>query len=96
MKKPIGPHIPPDYSYSEVIAIQALAQGIADEEQQRIAMKWLIEKCCGTYDMSFYPGDDGERMTVFAEGKRFVGNQVIKLTRLNASSLARREGNAET
>ena len=94
MKKPIGPYTPPDYNYSEVVAIQALIRGQADEEQQRIAMKWIIEKCCATYDMSFYPGEDGDRLTAFDEGKRMVGNRIIKLTRLNASSLARREENA--
>ena len=93
-KKPLGPYLPTEYSYSEVIAIQALVRGEADEEQQKIAMRWIIEKCCGTYDMSFFPGEDGDRMTAFAEGKRMVGNSIIKLTRLNASSLARREGNA--
>lgn len=49
--------------------------GKASDGQQRLALKWIIERLCGTYDLSYRP--DSERDTVFAEGKRRVGLQLI-------------------
>lgn len=38
--------------------------------------------------MSFRPGgDDGKRETDFAEGRRFVGNQIIKLTKASIGQM---------
>jgi hypothetical protein len=60
------------------MAIKALATGTANAGQQKRALDWIITKACGTYDMSFRPGADGERETAFAEGKRHVGLQIVK------------------
>lgn len=93
MEKPdIGPWNPVDYEPADASAIQALLAGEASPEQQRRALKWIIEAASGLYDQSFYPGgEEGRRNTDFAEGRRFVGNQVVKMTRLNVSELVRRE-----
>lgn len=78
-----APWIPPHYEPEDVIAIQALAKGMANLEQQRRALAWIIEQAAGTYEMSFRPGgEEGARDTIFAEGRRFVGNQVVKMTKL--------------
>lgn len=93
-KKPVGPWTPANYDIIDVQAIQALMRGDATPDQQQRALRWIIEQAAGTYDQSFYPGgEDGRRNTDFAEGRRFVGNQIVKLTRLNASSLTRERGN---
>jgi hypothetical protein len=82
------PYLPPEYMPADVIAVQALAAGNATPEQQQRALKWVIEVGAGTYDMSFRPGgQEGERDTAFAEGRRFVGLQLVKLTRLNVAKL---------
>jgi hypothetical protein len=78
-----APWRPPKYEEVDVIAIQALARGTANLEQQKRALAWIIERAAGTYDMSYRPGaGEGDRDTVFAEGRRFVGNQVVKMTKL--------------
>lgn len=83
MKKPaIQPWHPAPYEDADVYAIKALAAGKASEGQQQRALGWIINMLCGTYDMSFRPGPDGDRDTVFAEGKRYVGMQLVKLTKL--------------
>lgn len=71
--------------YDEAItgAVKALQSGTANAGQQQRALKWIIETLCGTYDMSYRPGS--ERDTVFAEGKRFVGLQLVKQTKLTTS-----------
>jgi hypothetical protein len=45
------------------------------------AFKWIVNELCGTYDLSYRP--DSERNTTFAEGKRFVGLQIVKMANLD-------------
>lgn len=69
----------------KAVAIQAVAEGRANEQQQMLALRCIVEELCGYYELSFSP--DSERETAFAEGKRFVGAQIVKLTRLNYNEL---------
>lgn len=79
------PWKPAHYEIADAGAIQALLRGEAEPHQQKRALAYIIETLCGTYDMSFRP--TGDRDTCFAEGKRHVGNQLVKLTKLNLSNL---------
>ena len=63
--------------------MQALVTGTANEQQQKRALDWIINNACMTYHQSFRPGVNGDRDTCFAEGRRFVGNQIIRLTKLD-------------
>lgn len=76
---------PPDYEPADIGAIQALARGDASPEAQRRALDWIINAAAATYDQSFHP--DNAQLTSFAEGRRFVGNQIVKLTKLDLSKL---------
>lgn len=68
---------------AEVIAIKSLEAGVANDHQQKLALKAIVDKVCGVRDMSFRPGgEDGRRATDFAEGKRFVGEQLTRALRL--------------
>jgi len=92
MTKKLGPWVPVPYEAADASAIQALLIGEASPDQQQRALKWIIEVASGVYDMSFHPGgEEGRRNSDFSEGRRFVGNQVVKLTRLNVSALRRKE-----
>lgn len=75
-------------------AFQALVRGDASPDMQQRAVKWLIG-AAGTYDLSYRPGPGGDRDTVFAEGKRFMGQQVVKLINLDLAKLKRDEPNAD-
>lgn len=81
------PWYPPAYTPADVHALKALRAGEATPDQQRRAVDWLIHKAAATYDQSFRPGSDGDRATVFAEGRRFVGLQMVKLINLSAAAL---------
>src|SRR5579872_6352550 len=85
------PWKPPVWEQADAASIQALNRGDASPEQQRRALAWLINTACGTYDLSFRP--DSERATSFAEGKRFVGLELVKLLKLNLARL-RKDQNA--
>lgn len=71
---------PADVTVAEVAAVKALASGTATDEQQRRAMKFIVERVCGTYEEVYCPGDDGNRDTAYAAGKRRVGLYLVTLT----------------
>lgn len=75
------PWIPPDYLPADAHAIRALRDGTATPEQQKRALAYIVNTLCATYDLSYRPSSD--RDTAFAEGRRFVGLQCVKLMNLN-------------
>lgn len=80
-----SPAFPPVWDKTDVYAIQALAMGNANDLQQKRALDFIIG-LCGTYDLSYRPGgQEGDRDTAFAEGKRFVGLQIVKLINLKST-----------
>lgn len=82
-----GAFKPPGYEAADITAIQQIEQGKAESEMQKRALKWIIEEACKTYDMSYRPGDTHE--TAFHEGRRFVGNEIIKMLKLDPSKVRR-------
>ena len=64
----------------EVYALKALAAGKASEGQQRLSITAIVVKFAGAYDLSYRSGPNGDRDTVFAEGKRFVGQRILEAT----------------
>lgn len=69
----------------DATAIQALQRGDANADQQRRALDWIIHVGCATYQPTFHPGEPDA--SAFAEGRRFVGNAVIKLLKINTNVL---------
>jgi hypothetical protein len=84
LKKPpaVEPWHPAPYDDADTYAIKALAAGVANEGQQKRALEWIINTLCGTYDLSYRPGPEGNRDTAFAEGRRSVGLQLVKQIKL--------------
>jgi hypothetical protein len=79
---------PADWEMADAAAIQALHRGNATPEQQRRALDHIIHNIAGTYDLSFRPGgEEGARATAFAEGKRYVGLQIVTLTKLSLAAI---------
>lgn len=65
--------------------MQALFRGEASSDQQKFFIAFLLNEVCGTYDLSFRP--DNARVTDFCEGKRFVGTQIVKLSKIPISKI---------
>ena len=95
--KPLQPVLAPHGSQAapwklgDVLAVQALSRGQADEEQQRIAWKWILEEACGLPIWAYRSGADGARETDIALGRQFVGQQLIGALKLNISAMKKRE-----
>jgi hypothetical protein len=70
------PWDPVDLTPSELASIKAVADGVAESEQQRIAFRTIVHKLCRVDRMSFtaFGPEEGKRATDFAEGCRWVGN----------------------
>ena len=88
-RKPKLPWMPADYEAADAYAIQRLNEGNASPEQQQRALKWIIENACRTYDEPYFP--DSSRDTDFALGKRHVGNEIVKMIKVNTSKLRRNQ-----
>ncbi|ARM83987.1 hypothetical protein [Marinobacter salarius] len=82
---PSAAHLPPQWEPPDVRAIQSLASGEATPEMQRRALDFMINKVCLTYDLSYRPESDRE--TVFAEGRRFAGLQLVKMLNINLAAI---------
>lgn len=85
-----APWKPPKFEPQDAAALQALERGNATPDQQKRALNWIVNGACATYDLSYRPGDDGRRDTDFAEGRRFVGLQVVKLLKIKIGMLTTR------
>lgn len=94
MKKPSShPYMPPLWEPADIAAIQALQRGDASPDQQRRALDYIVT-LAGTYDLSYRP--DSDRDTTFAEGKRFVGLQIVKALKLNLAAIRQAKSTQET
>jgi hypothetical protein len=91
----LGGHSEPwaatQWTKADAYALKALANGTANEAQQKRALDWIL-RTCGLRDLSFRPESD--RATAFAEGKRFVGLQIAKMMQLPAGVIEAAENAA--
>lgn len=90
-KEKSKPWYPPAWEKHHAMAIKCLAEGNANEHQQKIAFNWILYDLCGTYDLSYRP--DSQRDSDFAEGKRFVGLQLVKLLKIKLDALTKESDN---
>jgi len=82
-KLPPGtPWAPFAWEPADVTAFQAMMAGTAEPSQQRRVLDVLIVKLSGTYEFHYH---ESQRDTDFALGRAFVGQQIVKLLRLNVS-----------
>ncbi len=93
-KKPVelalqenAPWMPVPWTDETAGAIQALDKGTAAPHQQKMALDYIINVVCGTYDAHYHAGQDGQRNTDFALGRAFTGQTLVKLTKLNLTTL---------
>lgn len=90
MRKPVRePWHPAEWTDEDALAIKAVALGNASEGQQRTALDWIL-KAAMVGDQSFVPmpkGDPNGRIDAFLEGRRSVGNQILKLIKVKLEKL---------
>lgn len=73
----------PNPENADVFALQAVAKGTANAGQQQRAWMFIMNFLCDPDGMTFWPGgEDGRRVSDFAEGRRWVGLQLRRLERM--------------
>lgn len=72
------------FSIADAHAIQALMRGEASKEQQLRAIEWILNVGSKVYDEQYF---DLQRDTDFALGKRFVGQLILLLSKLDTGKL---------
>lgn len=92
MSNKAPPYFRADWAPADASAMQALQRGDATPEQQRRALDWIIKVGAATYNTSFQPG--APDATAFAEGRRFVGTEIIKLLMVNPKAFTKEATNA--
>lgn len=75
----------PKIELHETVAFQAFNRGEANEAQQKMVLKCIIEKMCGYYDQQFHP--ESIRFTDFYLGRRDVAGQILKELALPVAKL---------
>lgn len=81
--------LPVERRAADVELVQALNAGVANPDQQRRALAYIVNTVCRTYEPSFDP--DSTRNTDHAEGRRWVGLQLVTMTKLSLAELRARE-----
>jgi hypothetical protein len=75
------PNDPAPYDATVVYAVRAFMEGKASESQQITVRDWILHVVCQVEGMAFtLGGEDGRRLTDFADGKRYCGNQIRKMS----------------
>ena len=77
--------VPEKYKPADARAVQDLEQGKATPDQQKRVLNLVIRSLACTYHPSYR---DNERDTIFMEGRRFVGLELINLLNLNAAGMS--------
>lgn len=74
-------HAPVPYDRETANAVNAVREGKASAGQQQRAMQWIEYVVADVEGMSYHDQNEGgERATAFHEGRRFVGNQIRKMS----------------
>lgn len=68
------PWDPAPFDEADHMAMKALAKGVANDVQQKVALDFIY-RMSGAKHPSFWP--ENARGTDFAEGKKFVWSQVL-------------------
>ncbi len=75
---------PAAWEVADAASIQALAKGEATADQQARALRWIIEQAALTYDLEYRTET---RDHAFCSGRRFVGLQIVKMLKLNLTTI---------
>jgi hypothetical protein len=82
---------PPTPHKADVVAIQALAAGLANQDQQKRALRFIVHGLCAAYDWPYRPGD--VEATHVMLGRQFVGQQIVYLVNANVGAMTVQGGN---
>ncbi len=75
------------YQKADVAALQALFRAEANADQQERVVEYILGTICGVREMSYRAGPDSASDTAFAEGRRFVGSQLMSIAKMSKEDI---------
>jgi hypothetical protein len=72
---------------ADIYAIRAVAQGVANDIQQKRAIECIINEIAGTYDMTF--DETNGKLQDFREGTRHVGRVIVNTINVSMDVIKR-------
>lgn len=76
------------FATADAVAIQAMAKGEANSDQQKRVLKWILESACALPIWAFR---DQQRETDIALGRHHVGQQIVGLMKVNISRMKKED-----
>jgi len=71
-------------TYKIALAMHALRDGVASQDQQQMALQWILGEACAKMHFPYHGTD---RDTAFALGRRFVADQITGLFTIDMKAL---------
>jgi len=70
--------VQPHFTESEVLAVRACAEGVANAQQAKLALDWVMREACRhmTSPALELPPDASQHDLAIAEGRRVVGSLI--------------------
>lgn len=88
--------IDPAISELDIAAMVACVNGNATPMQAKHAIDWIMREAARVHDLSFqFGGDEGRRLTDFAEGRRYVGMQIRRLLQPETLRIVKQGGDGQ-
>lgn len=78
--------LPKGFNLERAYDLQALSNGVATDEQQKRALKFIVENLCETYGETF--DADNARLDSYNQGRRWVGLAIVQIVKLNLTLVA--------
>lgn len=79
--------LPDGFEIRGAYDVQAMANGNASPEQQKAALRFIVENLSGAYGLTF--DAKSERQDCYNQGRRHVGLSIIQITKLNLEKVKR-------
>ena len=81
-----APYLPPIIAQEQAWAIKSLFAGTASPAEQGMALRFVLHRLCEVDKMTYRPD---VRDHAFADGKRFVGSELLKINRMDPEAIAK-------
>ena len=78
--------LPKGFNLNKSYSLQALSTGTATPEQQKEALKYIVEDLCSTYGVTFDP--DNVRLDAHNQGRAYIGHAIVQITKLRLHEIA--------
>jgi hypothetical protein len=78
--------LPKGFNLNKSYALQALSTGTATAEQQKEALKYIVEDLCGIYGVTF--DADNARLDAHNQGRAYIGHAIVQITKLRLHEIA--------